>query len=290
MEVPGGITGNRNPGPCADVLKPDDDGVVTPILEAIGIPFKYPPEHVGMNEFYPHAHAAPHLTVRAVLEPEKYYLPYNIEAMLVCGANSIRGTCNRELFIEAFKKVPFTATFSINFDEVAMMADIVLPEHQFLERRYARFYLVAHQSTDDSIRGLVMAIGRNPVKPLFNTKRMDDVLIELADRMGFRTGPGGINDLVNIAFQLKGKNKLDLDKKYTIDEMIDRRVKQVFGNKYSFDYLLEHGVIYKYEATGKLGYNYYYWPGNRTRFPINFIRAKIVFAILFRLASSCSNG
>jgi len=274
VEVPGGITGNRNPGPCADVLEPDDDGVVTPILEAIGIPFKYPPEHVGMNEFYPHAHAAPHLTVRAVLEPEKYYLPYNIEAMLVCGANSIRGTCNRELFIEAFKKVPFTATFSINFDEVAMMADIVLPEHQFLERRYARFYLVAHQSTDDSIRGLVMAMGRNPVKPLFNTKRMDDVLIELADRMGFLTGPGGINDLVNIAFQLKGKNKLDLDKKYTIDEMIDRRVKEVFGNKYSFDYLLEHGVIYKYEATGKLGYNYYYWPDNKTRFPIYFDRLK----------------
>lgn len=270
VEVPGGITGNRNPGPCAEILEPNEDGIVTPIMEAVGTPFKYPPDHVAMNEFYPHSHATPQVLARAVLDPEKYYLPYKLEAMLLCGANSIRASCDREQLIEAFKKIPFIATFSLNFDEVTMMADIVFPEHHFLERRYARFYLVTHQNIDDSIRGLVMAMGRNPVKPLFNTRRMDDVLIEIADRVGFLTGPGGINDLVNIAFQLKGKNKLDLDKKYTIDEMIDRRVKQLFGDEYSFDHLLEHGIIYKYDATGKRGYNYYYWPDNKTRFPIYF--------------------
>jgi len=270
VEVPGGITGNRNPGPCAETLEPNEDGVVTPIMEAVGTPFKYPPDHAAMSEFYPHSHATPQVLARAVLNPEKYYLPYQLEAMLLCGANSIRASVDREVLIEAFKKVPFIATFSLNFDEVTMMADIVLPEHHFLERRYARFYLVTHQSIDDSVRGLVMAMGRNPVKPLFNTRRMDDVLIEIADRVGFLTGPGGINDLVNLAFQLKGKNKLDLDKKYTIDEMIDRRIKQVFGNEYSFDHLLEHGIIYKYDATGKRGYNYYYWPDNKTRHPIYF--------------------
>jgi len=270
MEVPGGATGNRNPGPCAEALEPNEDGIVKPIMEAIETPFKYPPDHVVMKEFYPISHATPYMVARAILDPEKYHLPYKLEAMLNCGANSIRATSDRELFIEAFRKVPFIATFAINFDEVAMMADIVLPEHQFLERRYARFYLVTHQNIDDSIRGLVMAIGRNPVNPLFNTRRMDDVLIDIADRAGFLTGTGGINDLVNLAFQLKGKNKLNLDKKYTIDEMIDRRVKQVFGNEYSFDHLLEHGVIYKYNATGKRGYNYYYWPDNKTRHPIYF--------------------
>jgi len=270
VEVPGGVTGNRCPGPGANVLEPNEDGVVKPIMETLGTPFKYPPDHADMKEFYPHSHATPYILARAILDPEKYHLPYRLEAMLFCGANSIRSACDRDLFIEAFGKVPFTVSFAISFDESAMMADIVLPESQFLERRYARFYTPTQQNIDDSVRGLVMAIGRNPVKPLFNTRRMDDILIDIADRAGFLTGEGGINDRFNFVFMLKGKNKLDLDKKYTIDEMIDRRVKQVFGDEYSFDHLLEHGIIYKWDATGKRGYNYYYWPDNKTRHPIYF--------------------
>jgi anaerobic selenocysteine-containing dehydrogenase len=103
---------------------------------------------------------------------------------------------------------------------------------------------------------------------------MSDVLIEIADRVGFLTGQGGINDLVNLAFQLKGKYALDLNKKYTMDEMIDRRVKQVFGDEYNFDYLLKHGVLSRFDTPGKLGYNYYYWPDNKTRHPIYFNRLK----------------
>lgn len=275
VDVPGGITGNRNPGPGPHVLEPDDDGIVKPIMEAIGTPFKYPPDHVDMKEFYPHAHATPYIMARAILDPEKYYLSYELEAMLNCGANSIRSGCDRELFIKAFRKVPFIVTFAVNFDEVTMMSDIVFPEHHFLEQEYARFYAVSHQSVDDSIRGLVMAMGRNPVmKPLYNTRPMDDVLMEIGDRVGFLSGEDGVNDLMNRAFKLTGKNKLDLDKKYSIEEMIDRRVKQLFGDQYSFDYLLEHGVMYRFENTGKLGYNYYYWPDNKTRHPIYFDRLK----------------
>jgi anaerobic selenocysteine-containing dehydrogenase len=274
VEVPGGATGNRCPGPCAGTLQPNEDGVVTPIMESIGSPFKFPPDHVAMNEFYAHSHATPQVMARVLLNPEKYHLPYELEAMLNCGANSIRSQMDRGIMIDGFKKVPFIATFALNYDETTMMSDIVFPEHHFMERTYARFYLVTHQNLDDSVRGLTMALGRNAVKPLFNTRLMDDVLIEIADRVGFLKGPGGINDLVNLAFQLKGKNRLDLDTRYGIHEMIDRRVKQVFGDEYSFDYLLKHGVLYRFDTPGKLGYNYYYWPDNKTRHPIYFDRLK----------------
>jgi len=274
MEVPGGATGNRNPGPCAGTLEPDEDGVVKPIMEAIGVPFKFPPDHLAMSEFYPHCHAAPQVVARVLIDPKKYYLPYNLEAMLNCGANSIRAQMDRDIMIEGFRKIPFLATFAINFDEVTMMSDIVFPDHHFLERQYARFYYVTHQNIDDSVRGLNLALGRNAVKPIFNTRRMSDVLIEIADRVGFLTGKGGINDLVNLAFKLEGEHALELDKKYTIDDMIDRRIKQLFGDEYSFDYLLEHGVLYRFDTPGKLGYNYYYWPDNKTRHPIYFDRLK----------------
>lgn len=275
VDVPGGITGNRNPGPGPHVLEPDEDGIVKPIMEAIGVPFKFPPDKVSLTEFYPHAHATPYIMARAILEPSKYHMLYELEAMLNCGANSMRSGCDRDLFIKAFQKVPFTVTFAINFDEVTMMSDIVFPEHHFLEQKYARFYAVSHQNVDDSVRGLVLAMGRNPaLKPLHNSRPADDVLLEIADRAGFLTGTSGINDLMNRAFKLMGENKLDLNRKYTIHDMIDRRVKQLFGGEYSFDYLLEHGALYRFEATGKLGYNYYYWPDNKTRHPIYFDRLK----------------
>ncbi len=274
MEVPGGATGNRNPGPCAETLRPNEDGVVKPILEAIGVPWKFPPDHVDMAEFYPTKHTAPHLAVRAILNPEEYYLTYPIEAFLICGANPIRAICDAEIFIEAFKKVPFIVAISTQFDETTMMADIVLPESYFLERKFCRFYLVVHQSIADDVRGLEMALCRNPVKPLFNTKQIDEIVIELADRAGFLKGEGGLNDVINRTFMLTDHRKLDLNKRYSLDEIIDRRIKQIFGDEHSFEEGLKKGFIYKFSATGKKGYNYYYWPENKTRHPIYFEHTK----------------
>jgi len=275
VEVPGGITGNRPFGPGAHILQPDEDGMVTPYSEAAGVPFTYPPDSVGMYEFYPHAHATPHVLARVVLDPDKYYLDYIPEAMLVCGANSIRSASDKDLLIEAFRKVPFIVSFAVNFDEMTMMSDIVLPEHHFLERRNARFIPSgAHPEIDDSLLGLTIFLGRNAVKPVYNTRLLDDVLIEIADRVGFLKGPGGMNDLINRGSHLEGENKLDLGKKYMMEAILNRQIKQLFGKEYSFEALLEHGVMYRYDTPGKLGYNYYYWPGNKTRFPIYFNKLK----------------
>jgi len=270
MEVPGGATGNRNPRAGYHVHKPNEDGLVTPIMEAIAVPYVFPPDHVGLNEYYPPSHATPGMVARAILDPKKYHLEYELDTMILCGSNPIRSFCDVDMFEEAFKKVPFVVSIAINFDESAMMSDIILPEHHFMERRYARFYLVVHQNIDDSARGLVMSLGRNPVKPLYNTMRMDDMFIEIADRAGFLKGEGGLNDRINFGFSIDDKYKLDINKKYSIDEMIDRRIKTIFGEQYSFEDALRHGIIYKYVDTGKKGYNYYYYPENKTRFPIYF--------------------
>jgi len=274
MEVPGGATGNRNPGPCAETLMPNEDGIVTPILEAIGVPWKFPPDHVDMAEFYPTKHTAPHLAVRAIVDPKEYYLDFPIEAFLVCGGNPIRAITDREIFIEAFKKVPFIVTVSTQFDETTMMADIVLPESYFLERKFCRFYLVVHQSIADDVRGLEMALCRNPVKPMFNTMQIDDIMLELADRAGFLRGEGGLNDVINRTFMLTDHRKLDLGKRHTLNEIIDHRIKQIFGDEHSFEEGLQKGLLYKYSKTGKEGYNYYYWPDNKTRHPIYFEQTK----------------
>jgi anaerobic selenocysteine-containing dehydrogenase len=60
-----------------------------------------------------------------VLELEKYYLRYKVEAFMICGANPIRSVGQRERFIEAFKRVSFVFASSLFFDEPTMIADVV---------------------------------------------------------------------------------------------------------------------------------------------------------------------
>jgi anaerobic selenocysteine-containing dehydrogenase len=54
--------------------------------------------------------------------------------------------------------------------------------------------------------------------------------------------------------------------------MLDRRVRQQYGDDSSLDKLLEKGALYKFDPVGKKSYNYYYWPDNKTRHPLYFER------------------
>ncbi|MBW1802650.1 MAG: molybdopterin-dependent oxidoreductase [Deltaproteobacteria bacterium] len=273
VEVPGGFTGGwQGPGP--DVLKPDKDGVVTPILEAIGHKFSYPPNYIDGAEFFPTKHTTPTLMAKNIIDPSRYHLNYEVDTLFLFGANPIRSTCEPQIYEEAFRKVPFMVAVSPQLDESTVMADVVLPNSHFLECKGLKVWRPALQSVDDDLRGLLMVMGRNPVPKLHDTLDSDEILLELADRGGFLKGEGGLNDYINQAHRLEGNCKLDLDKKYDLVEIWDHIIKQIFGDKYDYDYLMEHGCLYKYTAKGREGYNYYYWPDNKTRHPIYFNRLK----------------
>lgn len=283
IEVPGGITGCRPPGPCPEILQPDEDGVVTPFSEAVGwndmwgkFDFTFPPNHVDMGEFYPDKHTAPHIAAKAILDPEKYHLPYHVEAFMSCGANPFRSVGQRDVFVDAYRKVPFVFTISVIFDESTMMADIVLPEHSFMERGLAKLCNPQHQTTGGDTRGLRWMLGRNPVKPLHNTRHISAIMIDLAERIGILYGEGGMNEYINKRWKLSGKYKLDLEKKYTFEEMQDKVTTMFFGDEEGLEYLQKQGVLSRRYAPGKFGYNYYYHPGNKTRHPIYFEHLKAV--------------
>lgn len=282
IEVPGGITGNRFTGPGPDVLMPNQDGLVTPFLEAEGwrshlakYSFKFPPDHVEMREFYPFMHTGPHLTIKSILEPEKYHLPYKVEAFMICGANPIRTVGQRERFIEAFKKVPFIFTLSPFFDEPTMMADVVLAEHTPLETGMVNVCMTQHQTTGSDTRELQRLLYRKPVKPLYDTKHPIEIIIELAERVGILYGKGGLNDAINKWWPLKEEYALDLEKKYGVEELFDRLASSLVG-KEGLNELKKKGVATRRVTPGKLGYNYYYHPGNKTRHPIYFEHAKAI--------------
>jgi anaerobic selenocysteine-containing dehydrogenase len=184
LEVPGGVIAIAR---RAAVLGPDADGVVKPSNEAVGVAWKYPPDLVDMAHFYPNRHTTVHLAYKAIEDPQKYHLQYKINVVWLYGGNSIRGTANPDMIVRALKKVPFVWEIAYNYDSTAEMCDVLLPEHSMLERLVVSSYSTDQQTNPIAI-SLYGEMGRNPVPPVFNTKDGDEMLIELADRIGILKG------------------------------------------------------------------------------------------------------
>ena len=268
IEVPGACLSNTSRGPIA--LAPMEDGTVNPRGEAAGVPWVFPPDHVDMSEFYPNKHTGPHLAVKAINDPEKYYLDYTIDVWFGCGGNSISSCGGSDQFIDAYKKIPFVFTMAYHFDAPAMLSDVLLPEHSFMERLYGGINMRPHQNISDEFNGLNLLFIRNPVPTLYNTMHCDDIYIELADRAGFLKGPGGLLETYS--------KDLDIEKKYTAEEIYEWYVTSQRPNLTLAD-MLEKGndAIW---SDKKLGYNRYYWPGDTaetsSRHPFYFIHLKEV--------------
>ncbi|MDK2985992.1 MAG: hypothetical protein PWQ96_1635 [Clostridia bacterium] len=271
IEVPGGCLGCGYRGP---ILEPNENGTVKPAYEAEPRPFKFPPDHVDMSEFYPNKHTAPHLTIKAILDPPKYYLDYEVEAWISVGGNPIRQNAQPETYIKGFKKIPFSVSIAYHMDEPTFMSDVVLPEHSFLERFRVAVFYPQHQSISDEVNGLQMIQYRQPVEPLFNTMHVDDIFTELAERLGILYGKDGLYDHLNQnidwiirddGLNLNEDNKLDINKKYTLEEICDRQIKSwKYGNGEGLNYLKKHGFMAHWVPRKKF-YNYYYFPDNKTR-------------------------
>ncbi|MEM2175458.1 MAG: molybdopterin-dependent oxidoreductase, partial [Candidatus Micrarchaeia archaeon] len=165
------------------------DGLATLHVKGwyIDHPFTYPPESFGLKEFYPLSLDVGPLDPIVILEPEKYGVNIRPKGLLTYHANPLTDL-NPEIVEKAIQKIDFHLNINIYLDEIAHFADIVLPEHCYLER-----YNV--QNFDMDTVGL--QISQPVVKPLYNTMDGIDILIELAERAECLYGPGGFYDLLN---------------------------------------------------------------------------------------------
>ena len=281
IEVPGGCLGSGYRGAIA--AAPTEDGTVKPGYEAEPKPFHFPPNHIGLEEFFPNCHTTPHLAVNAILEPEKYYVDYEVKAWLSVGGNPIRMNAQPEKYVEAFKKIPFSVSIAYHMDEPAIMADVILPEHSFLERlRVAPFY-PQHQSISDEVNGLQMIQMRQPVPKLFNTMHVDDIFMELAERIGILYGEGGLYDHLNNGedwlikdhgLNLVDPYKLDVNTKHSLVEIFDSQIRGwKFGDGTGFDELNKIGYK-EYWQPRKNFYLYYYYPGDQAKYEFYFQHLK----------------
>jgi anaerobic selenocysteine-containing dehydrogenase len=116
---------------------------------------------------------APGGLVEAVLEGESS----PVEILILHRANPLYGRAGKENFREALEKIPLVVSLSGVPDEVSRYADLILPEHHFLESWQDD--LVAH------LPGFTLfGIGQPVTKPLYDTRNPCDLILNLAEGVG----------------------------------------------------------------------------------------------------------
>jgi anaerobic selenocysteine-containing dehydrogenase len=103
--------------------------------------------------------------------------PYALNALFLYYTNPLFSSPEVEPVRELLKKVPFVVSFSPFLDDSSQYADLILPDHTYLERLQD---VEMVPSTGYPVVGL-----RQPVvAPLFDTRHTGDVLIQIARELG----------------------------------------------------------------------------------------------------------
>jgi anaerobic selenocysteine-containing dehydrogenase len=99
--------------------------------------------------------------------------PYPINALLLFNTNPLANQPGKEAFARAMEQVPFIVSFSPFLDESSAMADLILPDHSYLERWQ-----------DDQVTHLAgftcFSLARPAATPLHQTRNTADVLLQIA--------------------------------------------------------------------------------------------------------------
>jgi anaerobic selenocysteine-containing dehydrogenase len=268
LYVPGGAQGTG----IGERLEVNEDGMLPPGYEAlVGAPFSYPPEHLDLKEFFPHRHSTNTIMMQVIAEgPEKWGITYEPKALFVAGGNPILVNGSHEMVVEAIKKIPFVVTISYHLDEISNMSDILLVSPSMLESMGFVDYFGSECSMstgeDDYVVGQTARLYRNPVDMIYNTMEPNEMIIEICSRMGIlRELNQALNNdgligyrPISLPVPLQDKYKLDLDTRYTYEELIDRSFKNIYGDEIGIDYLKEHSFVATYAIDKARVYPSYY--------------------------------
>ncbi len=103
--------------------------------------------------------------------------PYPISVLFLYKGNPLFQSINHRDFSEALKKIPLVVSFDPFVTETSEYADLILPDHTFLEK-WDEFY------NTPSVGFAHVGIQQPIIDPLYNTKNTADVILELSNLIG----------------------------------------------------------------------------------------------------------
>jgi anaerobic selenocysteine-containing dehydrogenase len=102
-----------------------------------------------------------------------------VDTLLVFSSNPAFTLPDGGDFYRSLQKLPFTVSYTQNWNETATMADLILPDHTYLEK------------IDDvecpSLQYCFYGMTQPVVAPLYDTRNTGDVIISLAEMIGGST-------------------------------------------------------------------------------------------------------
>lgn len=103
--------------------------------------------------------------------------PYPLQVLLVAGANPCHDLPDAQSVQAAFARIPFIVSFSSFNDETAAMADLLLPDHVYLER-------YEDVPVEAGFAKQIIGLSKPVVSPQFNTRHLGETVITMAKAIG----------------------------------------------------------------------------------------------------------
>ena len=173
------LVGNINqPGGVWAVPEPDYIEWPEPEIDAVAARGLQQPRIDGAGtDRYPNAryllHRLPEVINASAESP--------LQVLFIADANPAYSLPDTGAVEKAFEKIPTVVSFSSYMDETSALADMVLPNHTFLER----YQDVAGAS---GFPKPIISLAQPAVEPRYNTRHVGDVVIQLAKELGHTIG------------------------------------------------------------------------------------------------------
>lgn len=240
------------------IIEQGEDGMLKPQPHILhpAVPFSYPPQTLQMMEYYPIGLDPAHLCAPNILNPEEWGYDFKPEAALIFHSNPLKNINGTEKVLEVFKMLDFIVAIDILPNESTEWADIILPDHSYLES-YMLTLCEPPVVTGHTLRQPV-------IEPLYDTRDGHDILTEISERCGCLNE---FNGLLNFTMFLKPEYALEPGRKYTSLDCNDRMCKSLYGPDKGLEWFKKHGNAVRYQKPEEM---YLPWEGMRISIYHNF--------------------
>jgi molybdopterin-containing oxidoreductase family molybdopterin binding subunit len=194
------------------------------------------PFDLGLGQLITTCVASPVIPMVVAKGSKNFGIDYEPEIHFQIGSNFLMTLTDPKGTEEFFKKV-FTVNFNIYADESAELADIVLPDGCYLERLDIQADWMANGCATDS---WYYPLRQPVVEPAYERRNASQVLLDLAEKAGMLPDMYAV---MNAVFEIKGANALDPAGHYSWEEIVDRRYKSWFGEKFNLEWFKKNGIL-----------------------------------------------
>ena len=213
------------------------------------------------------AYSMDHLDWRNLVNPPKCLpVPPLPEVWIRYRCNPLLAIGEPKYALDVLKRIPFIVSISYTMDEVTDFADVVLPDELELESYVPHFGIkpAGHR------KYFMMSLNQPVVEPPSNIMNINDILTELADRAGFLDE---YNKELNeaLGFSDSDPNKLELGRKYSWVEIVDRKCKFYTNSAYDLEWFKKNHVLVRTVSVEEEYDIYFGMKAKKVRYPVPYM-------------------